>query len=415
MKKNFAMTCQLGLLLVASIMPANAYNPTLLSYTSIAAAPGGGFWIQISNGPLRGRTVSMGGAPNFGSVDKGGSIVAVPGRNGYWVVGTDYTVTPKGDAPALCPAPSNSCGSFNDPKDRVVGAAATPDGGGIWMATLNGKIFTVGTARPYGDALSAIATTGIVGTPSGKGYYIVRSNGGVSTRGDAAFLGSLENNLPRGQAITGIALSLNAAGQPNGYWLVGVDGGVYALGSALFLGSTGGGRIYDVTNILAINDARAYVWVHVNGNVESSREFLKVTIRSLRSGNNITVANGSPYGGRPLTQATPSGSISQRWYVYPAGAKGQLAQFKSVDSNMCMDISLTNHPQMIEWPCKGSNNWDNQIWKISDDLFGVLLQAASSLPQFLGVRGIESGDPIVLFRSHEIPTLGDVSWQISDR
>jgi hypothetical protein len=56
--------------------------------SSIAAAPNGGFWVQFDKTQVdrSGETLTLEGAPAFENVRKRGSIAAIPGRNGYWVV-----------------------------------------------------------------------------------------------------------------------------------------------------------------------------------------------------------------------------------------------------------------------------------------------------------------------------------------
>lgn len=101
-----------------------------------------------------------------------GNIVAVPGHNGYWVVtgekiglgpalssdsGSNETGTlyARGDAPLICgPNDGDSlskCSGYNPTNAKVVGAAATPDGRGLWALDSNGAVWTAGTAKSYGD------------------------------------------------------------------------------------------------------------------------------------------------------------------------------------------------------------------------------------------------------------------------
>jgi hypothetical protein len=214
--------------------------------TSLAPAPGGGFWIQKDTSALtshNGESAVYGQAPVFDNVSTRGSIAAIPGREGYWVVGDRGEIFARGDAPSLCGGELSNCSGFPAaPHDYmyIVAAAANPTGDGLWAVGKDGKVWTAGNTQSYGDVQNQKDPTGIVATPSGKGYYIVTSDGAVFAFGDAVFHGSTGGNPPAGREITGMALSIATDGQVNGYWLVGKDGGVHTFGSAPFWGSTGG-------------------------------------------------------------------------------------------------------------------------------------------------------------------------------
>jgi hypothetical protein len=82
--------------------------------TSVATAPGDGFWVQLDRLTWDGSGATLGleGAPGFESVDKRGSIAAVPGRNGYWVVTDEGQIFDRGDAPHLCDGLLSNCSGF---------------------------------------------------------------------------------------------------------------------------------------------------------------------------------------------------------------------------------------------------------------------------------------------------------------
>ena len=97
----------------------------------------------------------------------------------------------------------------------VTGFAATADGHGYWMATTNGTIYTFGDAAQDGSLPSLgiapppITVTGytlpstiglsiplatvsaLVRTPDGGGYWLTSVSGGVFSFGDAQFHGSI--------------------------------------------------------------------------------------------------------------------------------------------------------------------------------------------------------------------------------
>jgi len=228
----------LGLLLVWLMFTtprASASRPTGdgVNLTSIAAAPNGGFWVQVdgySNGGVS-RSLAIDGAPEFENVPHRGSIAAIPGREGYWVVTPGGGMYARGDAPQLCNGWLSNCSAFpSEPSfhDSIVAAAATPDGQGLFAVSEDGKLWTAGTAQSFGNTNNdSHVPTGIVPTPSGRGYYIVLDDGGVYSFGDAIFHGSTGGDKPGGHHATGLAASLDASGRINGYWMVAEDGGVF--------------------------------------------------------------------------------------------------------------------------------------------------------------------------------------------
>jgi hypothetical protein len=254
--------------------------------TSVAAAPGGGFWVQWDNFLFAedangAATYAKDGAPMFENVENKGSIAAIPGRNGYWVVSHTGRIFTRGDAPQLCDGYLSNCSGFPGIPvswQYIVAAAATPTGNGLWAVGADGKLWVAGDAQSYGDVQSDSATpTGIAVTPSGKGYYIVMEDGGVYSFGDAVFFGSTGGKKPGGHDATGIALSMGDDGKVNGYWMVASDGGVFTFGSAPFWGSTGGND--DGSPVISIvsfpapvlngppQRTRGYAWVNSNGQV----------------------------------------------------------------------------------------------------------------------------------------------------
>ena len=71
----------------------------------------------------------------------------------------------------------------------AVGMAATPDGGGYWIAYSNGAVHPHGDAPAIANNLDQVQLnapiTHIVATPDGKGYWLVASDGGTFSFGDA--------------------------------------------------------------------------------------------------------------------------------------------------------------------------------------------------------------------------------------
>ncbi len=156
---------------------------------------------------------------------------ATPDGRGVWTAATDGGVFTYGDAQF-----HGSMGgkTLNAP---VIGIAATSDGRGYWQVAADGGIFSFGNAQFHGSMGGQPLNKPVVGMaadPATGGYWEVASDGGVFSF-DAPFLGSM-GGKPLNEPIVGMA----AAADGGGYWLVAFDGGIFAYGTAAFLGSMGG-------------------------------------------------------------------------------------------------------------------------------------------------------------------------------
>ncbi len=178
------------------------------------AAPGG-YAMAMSS------SVSSSGSPAivfYGKVDT---------ATGSPVAGAKVAVT------STFPVPTGFYGStggmhLNQP---VVGMAATPDGGGYWLAAADGGVFSFGDARFFGSTAGMHLNQPVVGmaaTPDGGGYWLVAKDGGIFFFGDAAFFGSAAG-IHLNQPVVGLAASAGS-----GYRLVASDGGIFDYGSAPF-------------------------------------------------------------------------------------------------------------------------------------------------------------------------------------
>jgi hypothetical protein len=157
-------------------------------------------------------------------------MAATPDGGGYWIAAADGGVAPFGDAADFG---SMAGKPLNSPINHIV---ATPDGGGYWLVAADGGIFTFGDADFYGSMGGSHLNAPVVDFASssdGKGYWLVASDGGVFSFGDASFRGSM-GGQHLNRPVVGV--SLDAA--TGGYRLVASDGGIFAFG-APFLGSTG--------------------------------------------------------------------------------------------------------------------------------------------------------------------------------
>ena len=348
--------------------PANASAPGAGNYTSIALAPNGGYWIQVDRGPDS-YTLAINGAPQYQSVPKRGSIAAIPGTSGYWVVSTDGYIYARGGAPELCggnPGWLPNCSGYGS-GETITSAAASPNGDGLWAVDNDRHVWTAGNVVSYGDVTNDNRTpSGIVATPSGQGYYIVMNDGGVFSFGDAVFYGSTGGNKPGGRDATGLALSFDLTGKVAGYWMVANDGGIFTFGDAPFLGSTGGndgGSI--VTGIVTQPDQHSYAWVHGNGQVEVSSKISTVIIdgRAQVEVGAWGVKSNDPNAG--IYRLTEDGSTSQQWDLWPTTSDGKIVQIVNVSSGLCADVENETGPWIIQYPCKGrTDDWNNQRFRI---------------------------------------------------
>ena len=156
-------------------------------------------------------------------------LAATPDGGGYWLAAADGGIFAFGDAGF-----SGSMGAkaLNSP---IVGLAATPDGGGYWLAAADGGIFAFGDAG-FSGSMGAVAlnrpVVGLATTPDGGGYWLVAADGGVFSYGDATFFGST-GALTLNRPIVGLA----ATPDGRGYWLAAADGGVFTYGDAPYQGS----------------------------------------------------------------------------------------------------------------------------------------------------------------------------------
>jgi uncharacterized protein YkwD len=119
----------------------------------------------------------------------------------------------------------------------VVGMAATPAGGGYWLAAADGGVFTFGNAKYHGSSSKHSLRAPIVGiasTRSGKGYWLVAADGGVFSFGDARFHGSAGR-----RRLVAPIVGITRTRSGHGYWLAAADGGVFSFGDAQFHGSAG--------------------------------------------------------------------------------------------------------------------------------------------------------------------------------
>jgi hypothetical protein len=365
---------------------------------SFAPAPNGGFWIQFDDrtGPLTG-TYPMDGAPKFPSVPVHGTIAAIPGQAGYWIVSGTGDIFARGTAPELCAGKLSNCSGFTGSPRVITGATANPDGQGLWAVDDHGHVWTAGSAQPYGDVACStgclLYPSAIVATPSGAGYYIVESDGGVFAFGDAVFFGSTGGQRPGGGGhdVTGMALSMNRGGTVDGYWLVADCGIVLDYGHAAHLGDTGGCPAQvpiNVISIAAVPNGRSYAWLFANRRMALSRTVPTVTITSAYNG--LVIAAPFATGGSPLLMESPTGDLSQQWDLWPADNFGTAVQLVNVSGNgdLCADLPNNEiNATLEEFGCHGQRPGGvNQLWKLVPAILGrTRFEAVGHPDYFLGM------------------------------
>jgi peptidoglycan-N-acetylglucosamine deacetylase len=196
---------------------------------------------RVVNSAVPGAVVDLhdGGGTRQQTVDALPQMITQLEGKGYRFVsicGTTSPVVPQasvvysfGRAPA--PGPSVTSAA------PLVGDAADPTGGGYWLASGAGAVFSFGSAGYWGAPANlplADPVVGLAATPSGRGYWLVARDGGVFSYGDAHFYGST-GGTKLAQPVVGMS-SDPATG---GYWLLSADGGVFSF-HAPFLGSAFG-------------------------------------------------------------------------------------------------------------------------------------------------------------------------------
>ncbi len=402
----------------------HASNPLLnVQYTSIAGAPNGGFWVQVDAGN-QSRTIAVAGATLVGNVPFRGSIIPTQtnAQEGFLVIAPNGLIYAGGSSKLLCSGVLSSCSNFpKNPNDQqmITAAAITPDSLGFWAVGYDGRLWTAGTANPYGDTVgSRQPPTGIAATPSGRGYYIVEVDGGVYSFGDAVFYGSTGGRKPGGHNVTGMALSHTANGDVNGYWLVADDGGVSTYGNAQFLGSSGGNNGgSQVTGIATRGDQRGYAWVHADGRIEQSQTFRRATITSPNLGTVWTVPDGSTESGTPIQLLGVDGGADQQWDLWPTTSDGSVVQLVNVNSGLCADVTQQGKApfkfSVIQYPCKGkTEGWDNQRFLLSTDSAGYTGFAPLNNPGYrVSADSTGAGLTLVAFGGVLSPS---ASWILND-
>jgi hypothetical protein len=187
------------------------------------------------------------------------TIAATPDGKGYDLASIDGEVFSYGDAAF---AGDLTTTHLYTP---VVSIARTSDGGGYWLATAGGGVYPFGDAKNYGSEGGHPLTAPIVAmasTSDGRGYYLVSSAGDVYAFGDARFHGSMG-----GQHLNAPIVGMAVDGATGGYWLVASDGGIFAF-DAKFYGSAGSLHLAKpIVGMEALVAGNGYRFVAADGGV----------------------------------------------------------------------------------------------------------------------------------------------------
>jgi len=222
--------------------------------TTVPAAGGNG------GDPLGG---AGSGGEGPGSAPPGGGS----GHSGYWLLGSDGTVYPFGDAVSHGD-PSAALAAAGAGPAQAIDLEPTPSGQGYWVLDSRGRIRAFGDAAHLGDAVSTELAPGetpasLSATPTGAGYWVFTNRGRAIPFGDAAFLGDMT-----GTALNGPVLASVATPSGHGYYMVASDGGIFAFGDARFAGSMGGRHLNaPVRSLVPDGDGAGYWLVASDGGI----------------------------------------------------------------------------------------------------------------------------------------------------
>jgi myo-inositol-hexaphosphate 3-phosphohydrolase len=189
------------------------------------------------------------------------TAIQIPNRSGYWMVGSDGRVYSFGDAKGYGDA-ILAAGA------QAVDLEPTPSGNGYWIIDDQGHVFAKGDAKALGDVDRAILSpaevvTSLSATRTGNGYWAFTSLGRAIPFGDAVFYGDMSKTKLNGPVLDSIP---TASGK--GYYMVGSDGGIFSFGDAEFKGSMGGKPLNKpVQSLVPDSDGVGYWLVASDGGI----------------------------------------------------------------------------------------------------------------------------------------------------
>jgi len=215
----------------------------------------GGHVYNFGSAPFNGDTYTYGITGLGGSKPLNAPIVGMattPHGHGYWLVAADGGVFNFGSAKFYGSTYSYGITGLGGSKPLnapITAIVPTPNGQGYWLVAKDGGVFDFGNAHFYGSTYT-LGITGLISgakplggpivgataTPNGGGYYLVGDDGGVFDFGDAHFDGSTYSKGYTGLGGTNPlpAPVASIAPDPNGtgYWAVTQAGQVFSFGGA---------------------------------------------------------------------------------------------------------------------------------------------------------------------------------------
>jgi 2',3'-cyclic-nucleotide 2'-phosphodiesterase (5'-nucleotidase family) len=215
----------------------NRIQPSASAYFGSVPTPtGNGAWLLAP----RGRVVTLGDAKLSAAPLNVPTAAIVPSYNGqgYYLIGSKGEVSASTGATAI-----ESSGSVTN--SRVIGAAATASGKGMWFVTFTGQVIGVGGAGngklPKGNYNRVIPRA------TGEGFWAVTTTGTVASFGDAPLI---TQSLGR---IKDAALASNG----RGFYALEIDGTITPVGAVPVIDqSTGSRPLVALVNTAPIRDVK---------------------------------------------------------------------------------------------------------------------------------------------------------------
>lgn len=140
----------------------------------------------------------------------------------------------------------------NAPTVSIMSAGANDS---YWMATSDGGIFSMGSAKFYGSAAGKSLTQPIASArprPQHDGYWLLGGDGGVFAYGSAAYHGR-----PPTSGITGFYRAIVPTATGNGYWVISQIGNIFPFGDAVTSSSSASSGYHSINTDIA-NFNKAY-------------------------------------------------------------------------------------------------------------------------------------------------------------
>jgi Putative Ig domain len=212
-----------------------------------------------------------------------------------WIVTGGGRITAFGGAPAIAPkgvAPW-----------WTIAAAASPNGGGLWLLGADGRVVAAGSAQSVPSTAQPIwrpRATALASTPTGDGVWVLDERGGIRALGAAPAFAPVSVS-PHDRAV---ALAVNRAG--TGLWVVTMRGIITAVGAATPLPSPTISGLPVVHSFVPMPDDEGGWLVDYTGAVWA------VGTAPAMSGRGLTMAATGVGSSSRLLTVGPTGLVTQR-------------------------------------------------------------------------------------------------------